>query len=117
MEPDRIELPTLVDGSRKLSGVRLLRDAGPGVRRTSYGFTFHQSGHRTLLGVRVARTMVACSSAESRRSPSLERASCTSHGSSMILALGRKRSSLDAMRSGSRAEFTLPGVTKLTTIV
>src|SRR5215204_2041460 len=28
------------------------------VRGTPYGLTFHQSGHRTLCGVRVARTMV-----------------------------------------------------------
>ncbi len=53
-----------------------------------YGRTSHHSGQRTLRGVRVAPTTIACSSRESRRS-SRERACSTSHGSSAIRAVGR----------------------------
>src|SRR4051794_39235613 len=41
----------------------------------------HQSGQRTLCGVRTARTSLACSPRDSRRSPSRARATSTSHGS------------------------------------
>ena len=57
--------------------------------RNCYGLISHQSGHRTLLGVRTARTTLACSSRDSRRSPSRARASSTSQGSSAILAVSR----------------------------
>ena len=84
-------------------------------RQLISGFTFHQSGHSTLRGVRVARTMVACSSIERRRSPRRDSASSTSHGSRSVLALGRCASSFEAMRKGRSAELTLPGWTVTTT--
>jgi len=84
---------------------------------TSGDTTSHHSGHSTLSGVLVANTTVSCSAKLSRRLPKRSSAAWTSQGSSFIWAFLRKWNSFLAIRSGSRAEVTLPDSTICTTIV
>ena len=56
-----------------------------------------------MCGDRVASTMVACSSGDSRRSPSLESASCTIHGLSRYRACSEYLCALNAIASASSA--------------
>src|SRR5262245_34739494 len=76
-----------------------------------HDITTHQSGHRTLVGVRVAFNTISCSLGVRCFAPKRAKEASMIQGSSSIRAVSRYRSSLVPMRRHSTAVLTLPGDT------